>query len=140
MDDFPLRSAYNLDSAGGRLKMPRLGPTAEMQHPNLGFDPLWLSTRPPTTHDHVRNYIGVSPEFQSFPSPTSHTYQQPDRPASKYAAAIEPLISSERVVACDGGDPDLGHPRVYINLDKTTIEDPAPCGTPQPFLPECLCY
>jgi NADH dehydrogenase (ubiquinone) Fe-S protein 6 len=31
--------------------------------------------------------------------------------------AEQPIIeSTERVVWCDGGDPHLGHPKVYINL------------------------
>ncbi|PAA54969.1 hypothetical protein BOX15_Mlig015598g1, partial [Macrostomum lignano] len=30
---------------------------------------------------------------------------------------VPPIPSQDRVVHCDGGDPALGHPRVYINLD-----------------------
>ncbi|XP_068141541.1 NADH dehydrogenase [ubiquinone] iron-sulfur protein 6, mitochondrial [Drosophila tropicalis] len=29
-----------------------------------------------------------------------------------------PIETTERVVYCDGGDGPLGHPKVYINLDK----------------------
>lgn len=29
---------------------------------------------------------------------------------------IPPKECEERVVCCDGGDPHLGHPKVYINL------------------------
>lgn len=29
---------------------------------------------------------------------------------------IPPKECTERVVYCDGGDPHLGHPKVYINL------------------------
>lgn len=31
-------------------------------------------------------------------------------------AEIPPKECTERVVYCDGGDPHLGHPKVYINL------------------------
>lgn len=31
-------------------------------------------------------------------------------------AEIPPKECTERVVCCDGGDPHLGHPKVYINL------------------------
>lgn len=32
---------------------------------------------------------------------------------------IPPKECTERVVYCDGGDPHLGHPKVYINLVST---------------------
>lgn len=31
-------------------------------------------------------------------------------------AEVPPKEVTERVVCCDGGDPHLGHPKVYINL------------------------
>lgn len=31
-------------------------------------------------------------------------------------AEVPPKECTERVVFCDGGDPHLGHPKVYINL------------------------
>lgn len=31
---------------------------------------------------------------------------------------LNTISSKERIVHCDGGHPDLGHPRVYLNLDK----------------------
>lgn len=40
--------------------------------------------------------------------------------------AEDPIVfSSERVVSCDGGGGPLGHPKVYINLDKPGAH---PCG------------
>ncbi|XP_058059469.1 NADH dehydrogenase [ubiquinone] iron-sulfur protein 6, mitochondrial [Anopheles bellator] len=41
-----------------------------------------------------------------------------------------PIIKSEeRVVCCDGGtDPALGHPKVYINLDKPGAHACGYCG------------
>jgi uncharacterized Zn-finger protein len=42
--------------------------------------------------------------------------------------ASEIILVEERVIACDGGDGPLGHPRVFLNLgDKGEIECPY-CG------------
>ncbi|KAF8766757.1 NADH dehydrogenase [ubiquinone] iron-sulfur protein 6, mitochondrial-like [Argiope bruennichi] len=39
--------------------------------------------------------------------------------------SIPPKVVKERVVSCDGGGGALGHPKVYINLDK---DGPKACG------------
>nr|8B9Z_R Chain R, NADH dehydrogenase [ubiquinone] iron-sulfur protein 6, mitochondrial [Drosophila melanogaster]8BA0_R Chain R, NADH dehydrogenase [ubiquinone] iron-sulfur protein 6, mitochondrial [Drosophila melanogaster] len=36
----------------------------------------------------------------------------------KLIEEVPPKECTERVVFCDGGDGPLGHPKVYINLDK----------------------
>ncbi|KIW07289.1 uncharacterized protein PV09_02141 [Verruconis gallopava] len=36
----------------------------------------------------------------------------------------------ERVVSCDGGGGPLGHPRIFINLDKPQINECTYCGLP----------
>lgn len=36
--------------------------------------------------------------------------------AAHLIAELAPVPSEERVVRCDGGHRELGHPRVYINL------------------------
>jgi uncharacterized Zn-finger protein len=36
----------------------------------------------------------------------------------------------ERVAVCDGGGGPLGHPRIYINLDKAQIVPCEYCGLP----------
>jgi len=36
----------------------------------------------------------------------------------------------ERVVSCDGGGGPLGHPRIFINLDKPQINWCTYCGVP----------
>ena len=42
--------------------------------------------------------------------------------------ASEIILVEEQVIACDGGDGPLGHPRVFLNLgDKGEIECPY-CG------------
>ncbi|RFU26688.1 hypothetical protein B7463_g9659, partial [Scytalidium lignicola] len=38
--------------------------------------------------------------------------------------------TSERVVECDGGGGPLGHPRIFINLDKPEIVPCTYCGLP----------
>ncbi|ORY94396.1 zinc-finger domain-domain-containing protein [Syncephalastrum racemosum] len=51
---------------------------------------------------------------------------QPNAMAAIDLIAEEPIrFSSKRVVSCDGGDAALGHPKVYINLDKP---GPHACG------------
>lgn len=37
-------------------------------------------------------------------------------------AEIPPKECNERVVCCDGGDPHLGHPKVYINLVSVRLK------------------
>ncbi|XP_055381702.1 NADH dehydrogenase [ubiquinone] iron-sulfur protein 6, mitochondrial [Condylostylus longicornis] len=41
---------------------------------------------------------------------------------------IPPKEVTERVVWCDGGDEHLGHPKVYINLDKPGAHTCGYCG------------
>eukprot|EP01136_Pigoraptor_vietnamica_P037289 Opistho-1_new@105046 len=46
-------------------------------------------------------------------------------PAMDLINAIPPKKVHTRVVACDGGGGALGHPKIYINLDKP---GPQACG------------
>eukprot|EP01098_Paradermamoeba_levis_P012424 TRINITY_DN543_c0_g1_i5.p1 TRINITY_DN543_c0_g1~~TRINITY_DN543_c0_g1_i5.p1 ORF type:complete len:124 (-),score=19.37 TRINITY_DN543_c0_g1_i5:125-496(-) len=46
-------------------------------------------------------------------------------PAIEYIAEVPPKEVDGRNVWCDGGNGALGHPRVFINLDKG---DPQSCG------------
>ena len=39
-----------------------------------------------------------------------------------------PILCTERVVSCDGGDGPLGHPRVFINLDQPGNHSCGYCG------------
>ncbi|EDW64241.1 NADH dehydrogenase [ubiquinone] iron-sulfur protein 6, mitochondrial [Drosophila virilis] len=41
---------------------------------------------------------------------------------------VLPIESEERVVCCDGGNGPLGHPKVYINLDKPGNHACGYCG------------
>ncbi|RLU17418.1 hypothetical protein DMN91_009653 [Ooceraea biroi] len=41
---------------------------------------------------------------------------------------VPPSSQKERIVACDGGGGPLGHPKVYINLDKPGNHTCGYCG------------
>ncbi|EUB61563.1 putative NADH dehydrogenase [ubiquinone] iron-sulfur protein 6, mitochondrial [Echinococcus granulosus] len=41
---------------------------------------------------------------------------------------VPPKRVTERIVACDGGHGALGHPKVYINLDKPGLHTCGYCG------------
>lgn len=47
--------------------------------------------------------------------------------AVKLIADVPPIEVAGRTTHCDGGDGALGHPRVFINLDKKSGA-PAVCG------------
>lgn len=40
------------------------------------------------------------------------------KPAIDLIAKQPTIVSKSRIVHCEGGDANLGHPRVYINLDQ----------------------
>lgn len=46
--------------------------------------------------------------------------------------------SKERVASCDGGGGPLGHPKIFINVDKPEITPCGYCGLPFVCNP-CLC-
>ncbi|KAK7576043.1 hypothetical protein V9T40_012329 [Parthenolecanium corni] len=48
--------------------------------------------------------------------------------AIELIAKVPPIPSKERIVWCDGGDEHLGHPKVYINLDKPGDHTCGYCG------------
>ena len=39
-------------------------------------------------------------------------------------AAFETIVTKKRVVACDGGDGPLGHPRVWLRIKDHEVECP----------------
>ncbi|CAG0918353.1 unnamed protein product [Notodromas monacha] len=43
-------------------------------------------------------------------------------------AKVPPIKVKQRVFWCDGGDDKLGHPKVYINLDKPGPQTCGYCG------------
>ncbi|CAK9823973.1 NADH dehydrogenase [ubiquinone] iron-sulfur protein 6, mitochondrial [Anthophora retusa] len=51
-----------------------------------------------------------------------------DNWAIKLIAEVPPSAVKEKIVACDGGGGDLGHPKVYINLDKPGNHTCGYCG------------
>ncbi|XP_003372429.1 conserved hypothetical protein [Trichinella spiralis] len=48
--------------------------------------------------------------------------------AMELIAKVKPVASKERIVQCDGGGTALGHPRVFINLDKPGNHACGYCG------------
>uniref|UniRef100_A0A914HEV9 Zinc finger CHCC-type domain-containing protein n=1 Tax=Globodera rostochiensis TaxID=31243 RepID=A0A914HEV9_GLORO len=48
--------------------------------------------------------------------------------AAHLIAELAPVPSEEHTVRCDGGHRELGHPRVYINLDKPGTHACGYCG------------
>ncbi|XP_067363312.1 NADH dehydrogenase [ubiquinone] iron-sulfur protein 6, mitochondrial isoform X2 [Channa argus] len=52
--------------------------------------------------------------------PITHTGQVNKNFAIKLVAEEQVKDIEDRVVSCDGGGGALGHPKVYINLDKDT--------------------
>ncbi|VDN04541.1 unnamed protein product [Thelazia callipaeda] len=48
--------------------------------------------------------------------------------AQKLIAEVPPIETDERTVFCDGGHPALGHPRIYIKLDKPGNHACGYCG------------
>lgn len=51
-----------------------------------------------------------------------------DNWAIKLIAEASPTSAKEKIVACDGGGGPLGHPKVYINLDKPGNHTCGYCG------------
>ncbi|XP_053958378.1 NADH dehydrogenase [ubiquinone] iron-sulfur protein 6, mitochondrial [Anastrepha ludens] len=48
--------------------------------------------------------------------------------AIKLIDEVPPIEVTERVVYCDGGDANLGHPKIYINVDKPGPQICGYCG------------
>ncbi|KAI8340799.1 zinc-finger domain-containing protein [Chlamydoabsidia padenii] len=66
----------------------------------------------------------VGPRFEQTDLST-----QPNPMAAIELIAEEPVrIVHQRIVSCDGGDAALGHPKVYINLDKPGAHACGYCG------------
>eukprot|EP01126_Amoeba_proteus_P043942 TRINITY_DN4855_c0_g1_i2.p1 TRINITY_DN4855_c0_g1~~TRINITY_DN4855_c0_g1_i2.p1 ORF type:complete len:125 (+),score=14.39 TRINITY_DN4855_c0_g1_i2:65-439(+) len=72
------------------------------EHTNVGTDPVILDRR--NRNDH------------------------PLRPASVYINAVPPIEVTESITSCDGGDPALGHPKIFLNMAGSSVEDPIICG------------
>ncbi|OAD56291.1 NADH dehydrogenase [ubiquinone] iron-sulfur protein 6, mitochondrial [Eufriesea mexicana] len=51
-----------------------------------------------------------------------------DNWAIKLIAEVAPTSAKDKIVACDGGGGPLGHPKVYINLDKPGNHTCGYCG------------
>jgi NADH dehydrogenase (ubiquinone) Fe-S protein 6 len=69
----------------------------------------------------IKSAALVGPRFEQM-----NMQFQPNPPSAMECIAKVPIAKvASRVVSCDGGGGALGHPKVYINLDKP---GPASCG------------
>ena len=89
------------------------GPTQAWQAPN--FAATWSVNQRP------RPTAGSSPRFEQ-----TNMDLQPAPLSAMEMIAQEPVrMVKGRKAVCDGGGGPLGHPKIYINLDKA---GPKPCG------------
>eukprot|EP00004_Rigifila_ramosa_P027367 TRINITY_DN88_c0_g1_i2.p5 TRINITY_DN88_c0_g1~~TRINITY_DN88_c0_g1_i2.p5 ORF type:complete len:126 (+),score=33.06 TRINITY_DN88_c0_g1_i2:485-862(+) len=63
----------------------------------------------------------------AFPPPVKASLAEKLTP-QQMVEATKPVVVDSRTTWCDGGDPLLGHPRVYINLDKARVMACGYCG------------
>ncbi|KAH6917390.1 NADH:ubiquinone oxidoreductase kDa subunit [Coprinopsis sp. MPI-PUGE-AT-0042] len=88
-------------------------PTQAWQAPN--FPTTW------STNQRIRPTAGSSPRFEQ-----TNMELQPTPLSAMEMIAQEPVrMVKGRKAVCDGGGGPLGHPKIYINLDKA---GPKPCG------------
>lgn len=69
--------------------------------------------------------------FRRLISPSFLSRSQPQPEAAISLIHKQPVRwTSQRVVSCDGGGGPLGHPRIFINVDKPQINWCTYCGLP----------
>ena len=73
-------------------------------------------------HQQPRQDAWKGPRFEQ----TDFELQPRPQAAIELIAQVPIRMETRRVVSCDGGGGALGHPRVYINLDKAG--EPNVCG------------
>ncbi|KAL1286300.1 putative NADH dehydrogenase [ubiquinone] iron-sulfur protein 6 [Trichinella pseudospiralis] len=96
----------------------------------------------PKSHDEVKAVIGSELQYDTI-THTGQAWDQYDRRLGRFEygkklvnpnvameliAKVKPAASKERIVQCDGGGTALGHPRVFINLDKPGNHACGYCG------------
>ncbi|KRZ70146.1 putative NADH dehydrogenase [ubiquinone] iron-sulfur protein 6, mitochondrial [Trichinella papuae] len=96
----------------------------------------------PKSHDEVKAVIGSELQYDTI-THTGQAWDQYDRRLGRFEygkklvnpnlameliAQVKPAASKERIVHCDGGGAALGHPRVFINLDKPGNHACGYCG------------
>ncbi|KAH8835251.1 zinc-finger domain-containing protein [Flagelloscypha sp. PMI_526] len=74
-----------------------------------------------STNQRIRPGLASGPRFEQ----TAMEYQ-PNPPSAMALLSEEPIrVVHGRKAVCDGGGGPLGHPKIYINLDRP---GPRPCG------------
>ncbi|KRX75972.1 putative NADH dehydrogenase [ubiquinone] iron-sulfur protein 6, mitochondrial [Trichinella sp. T6] len=96
----------------------------------------------PKSHGEVKAVIGSELQYDTI-THTGQAWDQYDRRLGRFEygnklvnpnvameliAKVKPVASKERIVQCDGGGSALGHPRVFINLDKPGNHACGYCG------------
>ncbi|QSL64812.1 hypothetical protein MERGE_002114 [Pneumocystis wakefieldiae] len=69
----------------------------------------------------LKNFRAMGPRFEQ----TDFDLQPQPDPAIKLIANTPIRFSNQSVVSCNGGNGSLGHPKIYINLNKN---EPVSCG------------
>ena len=75
----------------------------------------------------LRYWLYLFPPILS-PFSSSCSSSSSSRHAIDLIAEIPPIASETRIVSCDGGGGALGHPKVFINLDKPGNHSCGYCG------------
>ncbi|KAI8099770.1 zinc-finger domain-containing protein [Halteromyces radiatus] len=115
----PLRTTMMKTASYSAL---RVQPTAKSVASQTEQAPNRLDTWAPDQRPKKDALVG--PRFEQTDLST-----QPNPMAAIDLIAEEPIrIVNQRIVSCDGGDAALGHPKVYINLDKPGAHACGYCG------------
>ncbi|KAF8337419.1 zinc-finger domain-containing protein [Cantharellus anzutake] len=76
---------------------------------------------PWSTSQQLRPPPKSSPRFEQI----AQEYQPTPQSAMEMVNSQPIILSDARIAVCDGGGGPLGHPKIFINLDKP---GPRPCG------------
>ncbi|KAI8068020.1 zinc-finger domain-containing protein [Gongronella butleri] len=114
-----LRSTLIKTASYSALRLqPTAKPIAEGLEQAAGREATWAPDQRP------KSDAMTGPRFEQMDLAT-----QPNPMAAIDLIAEEPIrVVHQRIVSCDGGDGALGHPKVYINLDKPGAHACGYCG------------
>jgi len=106
-------------------------------HPPASTTPTFAAETAVSNYSQAPNHPGLWSENQR-PRPTPATgprfeqtamQLQPQPLSAMEMIAKEPIrLSKTRIAACDGGGGPLGHPKIFINLDKPGAHSCTYCG------------
>ncbi|KAI9204007.1 uncharacterized protein BJ171DRAFT_442844 [Polychytrium aggregatum] len=109
------KTALSAGAAAKRINLRFISSVPEVPAQSSNRTTTWSKTQQP------KKVAAVGPRFEQ-----THWDYQPNPPSAMELIHEEPIRFVEgRVTHCDGDGGALGHPRVYINLDKGV---PVGCG------------